>query len=99
VKNAISDELNQLCTGCAYCRNCPEGIEVWKFVETTNHLFLKTEIDVSHRLKYDWGTTIEELDRCTECLTCVESCTQHLPILQRFELLKRKIDEQRNKRK
>jgi predicted aldo/keto reductase-like oxidoreductase len=40
-------------------------------------------------LKWHFGINdLKELDLCTECGNCEEACTQHLPILQRFEKMK-----------
>ena len=94
IKSQIKEDFNKLCTSCMYCRECPEGIEVWKFVETANSLYLKSTQKMADRLKYHWMTDIEELDKCTHCKECEEVCTQHLPILERFEWLKRKVREE-----
>ena len=77
-----------------YCNNCPVGISVWKFVETANGLLYDSTDNLSERLKYHWGTDLSELDICTECRLCEDVCTQHLPILKRFEELKAAIGNQ-----
>jgi uncharacterized protein len=61
------------------------------FMEAYNHLLLKDGDSVANRLKYHWGANIAELERCTECRQCEEACTQHLPILERFEALKKAV--------
>lgn len=80
--------FNDLCTGCTYCKDCPVGIPVWKFVETANMLFLKSEESIRNRLKYHWGVDIAQLDACIACRECEKACTQHIPILERFDMLK-----------
>ncbi len=84
----VESDFNSLCTTCMYCNVCPVDIPVWKFVETANGLFFNTDEKLSSRLKWHWGTDISVLDRCTECRRCEDACTQHLPILDRFEALK-----------
>lgn len=91
IQNRVEKEFNQLCTSCMYCNVCPEGIPVWSFMETWNHLKLKGAEAVSDRLKYHWGTDISELDKCTQCLKCERACTQKLPIMDRFEDLKKAL--------
>ena len=88
IRRRVQGEFNTLCTSCMYCKGCPVGIPVWKFMETYNHLMLKDGENVADRLKWHWGTKLSELDRCTACGYCESVCTQHLPILRRFEALK-----------
>jgi uncharacterized protein len=99
IRENLSDEYNKLCTSCMYCKDCPVGIPVWKLVETYNNVILKSNQSVTQRLKLYWGIN-DPLDkllaRCTKCRKCEESCTQHLPILKRFEELKRIYKEENN---
>ncbi|MEA1910079.1 MAG: aldo/keto reductase [Spirochaetota bacterium] len=94
IKNHIESDFNNLCTTCMYCNVCPVDIPVWKFVETANGLYCDADGSLSDRLKYHWGTDIGILDSCTECRLCEDACTQHLPILERFEELKAAIGDQ-----
>ena len=91
IRARVKGEFNNLCTSCTYCNVCPEEIRVWMFMEAYNHLLLKNGESVANRLKYHWGISIEELERCTECRRCESVCTQHLPILERFEELKKAV--------
>ncbi len=99
IKSAVKKDFNTLCTSCMYCDICPCDIPVYKFVETCNYLIFKNDdIDeeklkenIRNRLKYYWGISIMELDKCTECGECELACTQALPILKRFHELKRRI--------
>ena len=88
IRMHIDSDFNNLCTSCMYCKNCPVDIPVWKFVETANGLYYEADGSLSDRLKYHWGTDISVLEMCTECRLCEDVCTQHLPILERFEELK-----------
>lgn len=94
IRKHIDSDFNNLCTTCMYCKNCPVDIPVWKFVETANGLYYNAEDKLEDRLKYHWGTSIDLLDMCTECRLCEDACTQHLPILERFEELKQAIGAQ-----
>jgi len=91
IRKKVESEFNQLCTSCMYCDVCPEGIPVWTFMEAYNHLKLKGSESVSDRLKWHWGTDISLLDKCTKCLKCERACTQKLPIMDRFEELKKAV--------
>ena len=91
IKNRVETEFNELCTSCMYCNVCPEDIPVWSFMESWNNLKLRGSDAVGDRIKYHWGTDISELDKCTGCLKCERACTQKLPILERFEDLKKAV--------
>ncbi len=91
LKRRVTEDFDALCTTCRYCDVCPEGIEVWKFAETANHAVIESDTKLGMRLKMHWGTDLDELERCIECRKCEEACTQRLPILERFELLKERI--------
>ncbi len=93
IKRHIEGDFNNLCTTCRYCNNCPVDIPVWMFVESANGLYYKADGTLSDRLKYHWGTDVSVLDLCTECRLCEDVCTQHLPILERFEELKAAVAE------
>lgn len=93
LKEKVQGEFNSLCTACRYCKDCPEGIPVWAFVETVNFLLLDTDVKAEDRLKYYWGVDPSDMDRCTRCGLCEAACTQRLPILERFEILKKALNE------
>lgn len=88
IRQSLKEHFNQLCTTCTYCKDCPEGIEVWKFMEAANYFKINASESPHSRLKWHWDKKLDELDRCTQCRLCEEVCTQHLPILERFEELK-----------
>lgn len=92
IRNRVQEEMNAMCTSCMYCKVCPEDINVWAFMETWNHLKLSGGENLGNRLKYHWGVSLSDLDRCTSCGRCERACTQKLPILERFEELKTALE-------
>lgn len=88
IREKVQQGFNTLCTACMYCKDCPESIPVWAFMETWNHIRLSGGDTVSNRLANHWGVDLEDLDRCTRCGKCERACTQKLPILERFEEVK-----------
>ena len=90
IREKIEDGFNQLCTTCNYCKDCPEKIPVAKLMEAFNYYILYNDPQkVFERLKWHWNVPdLSVLEKCIECRQCEESCTQKLPILERFEKLK-----------
>lgn len=78
--------LNNLCTGCSYCKGCPKDIPIPKLMDAYNQKILtgKTE-EITDRLKYHWGIPAEEAAECIACGRCERECTQHLPIIERLK--------------
>lgn len=74
--------LNNLCTGCGYCDECPVGIEIPKYMDAYNQHLLGGSIN--ERLKWYWSIKAEKAGTCTQCGRCEQLCTQHLPIIARL---------------
>jgi len=90
MKGESDQAFDSLCTACRYCKDCPEGIEVYKFIEAYNTLMLKGGESLDERLRDYYGIdNLDALEVCTSCGQCEQACTQHLPILERFEEIKR----------
>jgi predicted aldo/keto reductase-like oxidoreductase len=91
LKKNIEDSFNKLCTGCRYCKVCPENIPVAKLMESYNFFLLSKEPkQAKDRLQWHWGINSPDTWKsCIECRKCEEVCTQHLPILERMEELTR----------
>lgn len=95
LKRKVRESSNDFCTQCGYCRDCPQEIPVLRLMESYNHALLDPDNAskaVGNRLRYHWGIqdVATVLEACTQCRYCEEACTQHLPILERFEEMKRK---------
>lgn len=74
--------LNNLCTGCGYCKKCPKNIDIPKFMDAYNHKILGENME--ERIKYHWGMPKEHAATCIACGKCEKLCTQHLPIIERL---------------
>ncbi len=78
--------LNNLCTGCGYCKGCPKGIEIPKFMDSYNQkIFTGKDDAVKERLDGHWGIAKEPAADCIACGKCERACTQHLPIIERLK--------------
>jgi hypothetical protein len=86
IRDSFRDAFVDLCTGCGYCDDCPEGIPIPKLMDAYNHYKLKGNKEaILDRLKDHWGIPASEAARCTQCGQCEEACTQHLPIIERLK--------------
>ena len=84
----LGEELNTLCTGCAYCDECPHGIPVPKLLEAYNAALMAQPFDiakVNQRLRDHWGMTVAAAKGCIECGICEKLCTQKLPVVERLK--------------
>jgi predicted aldo/keto reductase-like oxidoreductase len=75
--------LNNLCTGCGYCRHCPQEIDIPKFMDAYNEQILGN--NMKDRLKYHWNIPVSKIADCIKCGNCEMLCTQHLPVINRLE--------------
>lgn len=77
--------LNDLCTGCSYCKGCPKDIPIPKLMDAYNQKILTgNKEEITDRLKYHWGIPAEKAAECIACGRCERECTQHLPIIDRL---------------
>jgi predicted aldo/keto reductase-like oxidoreductase len=77
-----------VCTGCAYCDNCPQGIPVPKFMDAYNRKILgEKDEGIQNALKWHWSLSPETAKNCTQCGSCESACTQHLNIMERLEYI------------
>lgn len=96
IRASVKQAFNELCTGCQYCDDCPQGIPVPKFMDAYNQYMLQGKAqELVNRLKWHWGIQAETdyLQKCTECGQCEAACTQHLPIIQRLKEIRAELEK------
>jgi len=76
-----------ICTGCAYCDNCPAGVPIPEYMDAYNQKLLnKNEKDpIGDRLKWHWSLSRADAAKCTACGQCENACTQHIDIINRLK--------------
>ena len=81
----LQSELNTLCTGCAYCDECPTDVPVPRLLDSYNEYILKGDYEaIAGRLNGHWGVDPATAKNCIECGRCEALCTQKLPIMARL---------------
>ncbi|MCQ4672883.1 aldo/keto reductase [Lactonifactor longoviformis] len=77
--------LNDLCTGCGYCKGCPKDIEIPKYMDAYNQKILTGKVEeINRRFRFHWDVDKKLAAECVACGKCEEQCTQHLPIIERM---------------
>lgn len=77
--------LNNLCTGCDYCKGCPKDIPISRFMDSYNQKILTgKDAAIADRLNGHWDIPAEKAAECIACGKCEKACTQHLPIIERL---------------
>lgn len=72
------------CTGCRYCMDCPNGVDIPRVFAAYNLYHLGNTMPAS----YQMGMTVVGLehgpDKCINCGTCLDKCPQHIAIPERM---------------
>jgi len=88
VKSHALSTIEGICTGCAYCDDCPQGIPIPQYMDAYNHKILEGEGSrdpIGGRLKWHWSLERSGAGKCTACGQCEHTCTQHLNIIERLK--------------
>jgi predicted aldo/keto reductase-like oxidoreductase len=88
IKEKASGSLEGICTGCAYCDECPQGIPIPRYMDAYNQQLLALadrETALAKRLSMHWGIKARAAASCIACGQCEAACTQHLPIILRLK--------------
>ena len=91
VKEKADNSFEGICTGCAYCDECPQNIPIPQYMDTYNQKILRRKGDdeLRERLDDHWSISKADAGKCTECGQCENACTQHLPIIERLKYIAR----------
>jgi predicted aldo/keto reductase-like oxidoreductase len=86
LKTQATTSFEGICTGCAYCDDCPQDIPIPRFMDAYNQKLLKKNGDnaMKDRLLMHWNLGPGEAGKCVACGQCESACTQHLPIIERL---------------
>lgn len=83
--DAVKLLTGHFCTGCGYCKECPQGMKPNKLMEVMRDFVIYGVAE--DRLadwiwsKYPHEDVIAQLKSCTECELCEQKCPQHLEII------------------
>jgi predicted aldo/keto reductase-like oxidoreductase len=88
VKAKAHASLEGICTGCAYCDDCPQGIPIPKFMDAYNQKILRISNEgdpIGERLHWHWNLERSIAGKCSSCGQCEKACTQHINIIERLK--------------
>ena len=90
--DAVKLPEGDLCTGCGYCKECPNELDVSRFMQAMRdfNLYGVQGDDLKHWIhsKYPHQDPVAELDKCTQCGQCEEKCPQDLGIIEQINKAK-----------
>ncbi|MBI6871537.1 aldo/keto reductase [Clostridium aciditolerans] len=92
LKSKLGKNMNEICTGCGYCKICPMEINIPGYMLFYNEkqMFKKSDeemIKSVYGLEY-WNYTMNGKKFAADCIKCGKcegECTQHLQIIKRLE--------------
>lgn len=72
----------KVCTGCGYCKPCPEGIDIGESLKYYNlhKVFGLTGPATEHYRRARRHDSTLEIEKCAECGNCEAKCPNSLPI-------------------
>ncbi|MDR0464613.1 MAG: aldo/keto reductase [Treponema sp.] len=87
VKSKTDVSFEGICTGCAYCDDCPAGVPIPQYMDAYNHKILdkNSKYPISDRLKWHWSLDRSGAANCVACGLCENACTQHINIIDRLK--------------
>lgn len=81
----LLDQINDLCTGCDYCKGCPSGIPISRLMQAYNQKIIENDSEaILANLEKMWRYERTREYPCVACGICEKKCTQHLPIISRI---------------
>ncbi|MDR2313364.1 MAG: aldo/keto reductase [Spirochaetaceae bacterium] len=89
VKENAGTSFEGICTGCAYCDDCPQKIPIPRYMDAYNQKLLSKNADaaIKQRLSVHWNIPFSGAGNCVACGQCESACTQHIPIIKRLEYI------------
>lgn len=95
IQQEMQGAHKEFCTQCGYCSGCPGEVPVVRLMDAYNRRILEGPKAAMDQMKWHWWTPDVEklLEACTRCGQCETECTQQLPILERFERLRKDYQE------
>jgi predicted aldo/keto reductase-like oxidoreductase len=80
------------CTGCRYCMDCPQGVDIPQNLAVYNNYLFKKERNMpgynfGFNMEYDRIGEEKQSHNCVACRQCEEKCPQHIEISRQMELL------------
>ncbi len=89
VKDFIRSREKVGCTGCRYCRPCPQVVDIPGNFHYYNLMYMEDEKKSAVRFEFARGMGLRKnpafASQCIECGKCEKHCPQHLPIREKLK--------------
>lgn len=90
IKDVYDDLISINCTGCGYCMDCPNGVNIPSCFKIYNnkHIFKEKTSEYLIQLSGITGGEGSYASKCTSCGACIKKCPQHINIPEKLEIVK-----------
>ncbi|SDN89892.1 aldo/keto reductase [Acetanaerobacterium elongatum] len=78
------------CTGCRYCMDCPNGVDIPKMFSLYNHYAISRDAD-GYRTAYAALPEAERAESCIACGICAQHCPQAISIPEKLAQIRETV--------
>jgi predicted aldo/keto reductase-like oxidoreductase len=86
VRKMFKSRMAVPCTGCGYCKPCPNGVDIPACFENYNTACMYEDVEHT-KLSYQYVGE-GKASKCEECGQCEERCPQGIPIPEKLKEVK-----------
>jgi predicted aldo/keto reductase-like oxidoreductase len=87
-KNLFVSRMKVPCTSCAYCKPCPQGVDIPQCFANLNNASISGNWE-AQKTNYNYVLSGDRDGRragaCVECGACEPKCPQHIPIREKLK--------------
>jgi uncharacterized protein len=85
VKSKFIELTKVNCTGCRYCEDCPQGIDIPRIFSLYNQAAMYNAVEANSKAYKHWISEEHNASVCIECGACEGICPQQLQIREHLK--------------
>ena len=86
VRDLYREKIMVPCTGCDYCKPCPEGVAISTVFELYNEAVMYDKKEKNARMYNDFLIkNNKDASQCVECGNCESACPQNIAIIEELK--------------